>query len=251
VRSCFSLVLIVACLGALAVPAAMARSLPPGRVVVAIVDTGVTTSKQLAPQLVQGWDFVDNDSNPADLNGHGTELASIVLAQCPDCFVMPVRVLGQGGMGTIPTVVRGIQYAAAHGANVINLSMTTSTDNPALTAAIEAAVAQGVTTVVAAGNQGVSTAYPGASATDALAVGSVTPTGDLFSWSNYGPWVDLLAPGKLSAWSLQGRSVTATGTSASAAYVSGVAGTLIGCDSTLTPSQVESRLRAELYAPAC
>jgi len=242
---------IVVCLLLLAAPAAMARSVTPNHVVVAIVDTGVTPSAQLAPQLVQGWDFVDNDGHPADANGHGTELASIVLAQCPNCFVMPVRVLGQDGTGSIPTVVRGIRYAMAHGANVINLSMSTSTDNPALTAAVESAVAHGVTTVVAAGNQGVSSAYPGASAPDALAVGSVTSTGELYGWSNYGSWVDVLAPGKLAAMSLQGAPVTATGTSASAAFVSGAAGRLLGCNPRLTPSQVASDLRISLSNASC
>jgi thermitase len=237
-------ILLVLCLLALAAPAAMAGS---SRVVVAVVDTGVTAN---GPQFVRGWDLVDNDSDPADANGHGTELASIVLAQCPACLVMPVRVLGPDGTGSIPTVVRGIRYAVKHGANVINLSMSMSTDSPELTSAIEWAVARGVTTVVAAGNNGSSTAYPGASAADALAVGSVTSTGARFSWSNYGPWVDLVAPGALGARSLQGQAVTATGTSASAAYVSGAAGRLLGCDFALSPAQVGSRLRLSL-APAC
>jgi Subtilase family len=217
------------------------------RVVVAVVDTGVTPS---GPQFVRGWDFVDNDASPADPNGHGTELASIVLAQCPACFVMPVRVLGPNGTGSIANVVRGIRYAVMHGANVINLSMSMSTDSPQLTEVIEWAVAGGVTTVVAAGNDGASTAYPGASATDALVVGSVTSTGARFSWSNYGPWVDLVAPGTLSAQSPQGQPVTATGTSASAAYVSGAAGRLLGCDFALSPTDVGSRLRAGL-TPSC
>jgi hypothetical protein len=219
----------------------------PSRVVVAVVDTGVTAN---GPEVVRGWDFVDNDSNPADVNGHGTELASIVLAQCPACLLMPVRVLGPDGTGSIPTVVRGIRYAVKHGANVINLSMSMSTDSPELSAAIEWAVARGVTTVVAAGNDGTSTGYPGASAPDALAVGSATALGDRFSWSNYGPWVDLVAPGALTARSLQGQTVTATGTSASAAYVSGAAGRLLGCDFALSPAQVGSRLRTGL-ASAC
>ena len=214
----------------------------------AIVDTGVAAS---TPQLVPGWDFVDHDSSPADLNGHGTELASIVLAQCPTCRVMPVRVLGRDGTGAIATVVQGIRYAVAHGANVINLSLSTSTDNPSLTAAVEAAVGHGVTVVVAAGNQGLAAAYPGASAPDALAVGSVTDAGDPFSWSNYGPWVDLWAPGRLGAESLEGQPTTAVGTSASAAYVSGAAGSLLGCDRTLRPAGVGSRLRISLSGPFC
>ena len=220
-------------------------------IVVAIVDTGVTARPALAARLLPGWDFVDGDANAADLNGHGTELASIVEAQCPRCQVLPVRVLGQGGLGSVPTVIQGIQWAVAHGADVVNLSLTTPSDNPDLTAAIEWAVGQGVTTVLAAGNRGVSAAYPGMTAPDAIAVGSVDAQGNPFSWSNFGPWVDVVAPGTLSALSMQGRRVSAVGTSASAAYVAGAAGLLLGCDRTLAPAAVSSRLVTNLSAPTC
>ena len=236
---------------ACALSAQTALGATPVRIVVAVVDTGVSPARQFTGRLLKGWDFVGNDSNTADQNGHGTELASIVATQCPGCAILPVRVLGQGGLGTVATVILGIHWAVENGANVINLSMTTLSDNPDLTAAIEWAVGRGVTTVLAAGNRGAPIGYPGAMAPGALTVGSVDSAGKLFGWSNYGPWVDVVAPGSLTTRSIDGRLVPAIGTSASAAYVSGAAGLLLGCQRTLTPAEVIVRLEASLAPHLC
>jgi thermitase len=224
---------------------ANAQSPQTRRVVVAIVDTGVSPSKWLGSRRLAGWDFVDNDADPSDQNGHGTELASIVARGCAKCDILPVRVLGRGGIGPVSLAVQGIQWAASHGASVINLSISTPYDNPDLTAAIEGAVGQGITVVVAAGNAGQSVGYPGSTAVDAIAVGSVDSSGQRAPWSNYGPWVGVTAPGTLSARSLTGRVVSAQGTSASAAYVAGAAGALLSCG-PLDPASVKEQLRQSL-----
>jgi thermitase len=220
-------------------------------VVIAVVDSGVTTSPALAGRLLAGHDFVDQDANAADEYGHGTELAGIVAAQCPRCLILPVRVLGRGGQGSVPTIIQGIQWAVEHGARVINLSMTTESDNPDLSAAIQSAVSHGVTMTLAAGNQGAPVGYPAATSPDAIAVGSVDRDGNRFSWSNYGPWVNVLAPGTISARSLQGKRVSAVGTSASAAYVAGAAGRLLGCDGSLLPAAVKGLLESDLSHRLC
>ena len=251
-RSFPQTLLALLCALAIAATASLAAGAAPSKpIVVAIVDTGVTPSKQLKGRVLAGWDFVDNDSNPADANGHGTELASIIAGKCASCAILPVRVLGQGGLGAVPTVIQGIQWAASHGANVINVSITTPYSDPDFSAAIEAAVAQGITVTVAAGNQGATTAYPGIATPDAIVVGSITSSGQLYNWSNRGPWVDVLAPGSLPARSLAGRIVSAVGTSASAAYVAGAAGALLSCDPELTPSAVSEHLKSSLAVPSC
>ena len=251
VKSPVSILLAAVALVAVAAPAALAHTVQPNHVVVAIIDTGVTPTTQLASRMLPGWDFIDNDAKAADENGHGTELASIVVAQCPRCSILPVRVLGRSGLGSATLAIEGIQWAVAHGADVINLSMTTPSDNPDLTAAVEAAVAAGVTTVVAAGNSGAPMGYPAATATDAIAVASVDQLGQLYSWSNFGPWVDVKAPGTLMAKTMKGRNVSATGTSASAAFVTGTAGRLLGCQPLLTPAEVSTQLGASLLVSAC
>ncbi|HZQ80486.1 MAG TPA: S8 family serine peptidase [Gaiellaceae bacterium] len=241
--------LVVLCAVMVAVPAAFSRTAPPSRVVVAVVDTGVTPTKQLAPRLVPGWNFLDGNANTADLNGHGTEIASIVASSCGSCFIEPVRV--SGGVGGADLAIQGIAWAVKHGASVINLSMTTPADNPALSQAIEGAVADGITVVVAAGNSGQPVGYPAATAPDAISVASVDPTGKLYSWSNYGPWVTLTAPGVLPATNALGKTVTAVGTSASAGYVSGAAARLLACAPKLAPSAVRLRLQQSLAGSNC
>jgi subtilisin family serine protease len=151
-------------------------------------------------------------------------------------------------MGSAPLAIAGIQWAVAHSANVINLSMTTASDNPQLSAAIEQAIAAGVPVVVAAGNGGQPVGYPGMSSPNAIVVGSVDPSGQRYSWSNYGPWVTLQVPGVFPTTNELGRRVTATGTSASAGFVSGEAGKLLACSPGLTPAQLSAQL--QLPAPA-
>ena len=234
---------------ALAAPAAIAKASAP-RVVVAVVDSGVTVTKQLASRILPGWDFVDDDAIPNDQNGHGSEIASIVAAQCGSCVILPVRVIGGAGIGTAEVAAQGVQWAVAHGAQVINLSMTTPADNAALSDAIEAAVHAGVTVVVAAGNAGEPVGYPGASAPDAITVGSVDTAGNRYSWSNYGPWVSAVAPGVLQARTSYGKLVNAVGTSASAGYVSGKVARALSCQPALTPAQARSLASAGTL-PSC
>ena len=81
---------------------------------------------------VRGWDFVNNDNNPMDDNSHGTHVAGIAAAEtnngigiagvCPKAKIMPIKVFTSKGTGDVATIVRGINYAATHGATVINMS---------------------------------------------------------------------------------------------------------------------------------
>ncbi len=114
-------------------PAAWKKSAAQG-VTIAIVDSGVDLSHpDLKSRLVAGHDFVGNDSTPKDENGHGTHVAGIAAAAtengvgvsggAPDAKIMPVRVLDSKGSGSQANIGKGIQWAADHGAKVINLSL--------------------------------------------------------------------------------------------------------------------------------
>lgn len=82
---------------------------------------------------IRGWDFVNNDNNPMDDNGHGTHVAGIAAAEgnngigiigvCPKAKIMPIKVMSNKGTGDVATIVQGINYAATHGATVINMSI--------------------------------------------------------------------------------------------------------------------------------
>ena len=136
-------------------------------VVVAVVDSGVDLAHEdLAGRLVPGRDVVDDDDDPQDENGHGTHVAGIVAAAlgngkgvagvAPGAKVMPIRVLGPDGGGTLTDVIEGVRHAVANGAHVVNLSLGEDTQailGPAFGDVLDEAWAAGVVPVVSAGNQ--------------------------------------------------------------------------------------------------
>src|SRR5213082_75753 len=104
------------------------------QVVVAIIDTGIDAGQpDLRGKLVAGYDYVNNDQDAADDNGHGTAVAGIVAANsdngigvagyCWVCRLMPVKVLGADGTGFASSLAEGVVWATDHGARVLNLSL--------------------------------------------------------------------------------------------------------------------------------
>lgn len=146
-------------------------------VVVAVVDTGVQLDHpDLSENLLPGYDFVDVDSDPYDLAGHGTHVAGLVAANgqvsgtAPDAKVLPVRVLEGTSGGSSFTVAQGILWAAdllgeptnPNPAQVINLSLGSSGYTEAIARAVERVQEAGVIVVAATGNSGGPVAYPAA-----------------------------------------------------------------------------------------
>jgi thermitase len=196
--------------------------------VVAILDSGVNYNQEdLTSNLWKdpvtgkyGWDFVDGDDDPIDLNGHGTHIAGIIGAigdnsvgttgVCWKAKIMTVRVLDALGQGTTADIVSGINYAVSNGAKVINLSLTGSNFDQAESDAISSAQSSGVLVVVAAGNDGVNVDDPATpiypckfTQSNILCVGALSQNYTQASYSNYGPnSVDIGAPGVniVSTW---------------------------------------------------
>ncbi len=203
-------------------------------VIVAVVDTGIRrTHQDLAANIYlnadgqNGYDFINNDADPSDDNGHGTHCAGIIGATANNAVggagvigtrvkLMGVKVLGANGSGTYAAVANGINYAVQNGARVINLSLgvTTNGVNPDLnvdpntTAAIQNAAANGVVVVIAAGNENanlnVAAAFPanlGHQIPGAITVGSLdTATRTRSIFSNYSTLrVEVFAPGSESS----------------------------------------------------
>jgi thermitase len=211
---------------------------------VAVVDTGAdATNPDLQSQVVAGWDFVDGDSDPADLNGHGTHVSGTIAAAGNDSMgiagvayhskVMPVRVLGADGSGTVADVVSGYQYAAAHGARIVNASLGSDSFSRAERDAI--AAAPNTLFVVAAGNGGddgigddvdVTPEYPCAYPLDNIVCVAATDSTDhLAGFSNFGGMgVDIAAPGVdiASTW-LAASWAWLDGTSMATPHVAGTA----------------------------
>jgi serine protease len=188
-------------------------------VVVAVLDTGVAYSDRApfrrSPDLGvtrfrPGYDFVDKDPYPFDLNGHGTHVASTIAEQTDNAYgltglaygaqILPVRVLDQNGDGYPIPIARGIRFAANHGARVINLSFNfapsvRARQIPQVVKAIAYAHRRGSLVVAAAGNEGLDTFDYPALAPHVLSVGATTESGCLAGYSNSGDGIDLVAPG--------------------------------------------------------
>jgi subtilisin family serine protease len=219
--------------------------------VLAVVDTGVDTAHpDLQGRLLPGYDFVDGSATMHDGAGHGTHVTGIIAADegngigiegvAPLAQVLPVKVLDDSGNGQDATIAQGIDWAVAHGAEVINLSLGDPVPlDPILGSASGAAVARalaaGVVVVAAAGNEGLPLCDQ-QSAGGLLCVGAVGPGGQAASYSNSGLNVNVLAPGGagtgpstndiLSTWN-DGSYAWHAGTSMAAPHVSAVAALLV------------------------
>ena len=146
-------------------------SAPGSGIVVAVVDSGADLGHEdLQGQLIPGYDFVDDDANPQDANGHGTHVAGIIGAKAGNdrgvagvasaARIMPVRVLDAEGSGFSSDVTAGVRWAADQGADVINLSLADfgravggSLFDGEFSEALEYAWAKGSVPVIAAGNE--------------------------------------------------------------------------------------------------
>jgi serine protease len=188
-------------------------------VTIAVLDTGVAYRDwdrfRKAPdftstRFVDPYDFVAGNPFPLDREGHGTFVTGMIAESTNNrlgltglaygASIMPVRVLDADGNGDSVTIGKGIRYAVAHGARVINLSLefdkrVTAADIPEVISAIGFAHRHGVVVVAASGNDSETRlAYP-AAARSVISVGATTRDRCLADYSNGGSHLDLVAPG--------------------------------------------------------
>ena len=174
---------------------------------VAIIDTGISQGTDLVDTcFVDGYDFVNGDSNPDDDNGHGTHVAGTVaqstnnnVGVCGvafDCCLMAVKVLNSYGSGTYADIIDGINFATNNGADVISMSLEGSQPSSGMEDALENAYNSGVTCIAASGNSGQNgVAYPAAYDDYVIAVGATQYDKSRAPYSNYGSSLDIVAPG--------------------------------------------------------
>jgi thermitase len=189
-------------------------------VVVAIVDSGVNYNQQdltgnmwdggaIYPN--HGYNYVNNNNDPMDLNGHGTHVAGIIGAVgnnatgttgvCWTASIMAVRVMDATGSGTTANIISGINFAVANGAKVVNMSLGGGSFDQLFSDAITTAQNNDVVVVVAAGNDGANNntthAYPcNFTQPNLVCVAALDQSYELASFSNYGSTsVDIGAPG--------------------------------------------------------
>jgi subtilisin family serine protease len=234
-------------------PAAWDVTQGSSRVVVAVIDTGVDGQHpDLRGALVPGYDFVNSDANPMDDHGHGTAVAGVIAARagnhlggagiCWHCSVMPLKVLDSSGSGDDTLIAAGIVWATDHGAKVINLSLGGPGASLELTDAIGYATGKGVIVVAAAGNSGTTTQFYPAADPRAVSVAATTLADQRYSWSNFGSWVRVAAPGCNLAPVLGGGYGTFCGTSSAAPLVTGLIALELSAQPSATPQQMEQAL---------
>jgi thermitase len=178
-------------------------------IIIAVIDTGVDFDHpDLKNKIIPsgGWDFVNDDSDATDDNGHGTFVAGIAAAETNNsegiagvawnCKLMPVKTMAADGDGFYSDVIAGIIWAYENGADVINLSLGGDYPDPDLEQALLLAFQAGVVVVAASGNDdGAGVLYPAKYDQYVLAVAATDYNDERPVWSNYGPEVDVAAPG--------------------------------------------------------
>ncbi|MET7420301.1 type VII secretion-associated serine protease mycosin [Dactylosporangium sp. NPDC005555] len=236
-------------------------------VTVAVVDSGVDARHpQLQGAVRAGPDQLDGGGSLADCVGHGTGVAGIIAARtvagspmrglAPGVTILSLRVselveledgTTAGRRGTPAGVAAAIRSAVDLGAGVINLSLVSYQDVPAVREAVQFAVARDVVLVAAAGNrfaEGNRTPYP-AAYEGVLGVGAIGPDGQRLPASQTGPFVDLVAPGGQVVTTAAPQGLTTVeGTSFAAPFVTAAAALLRQYKPNLTAKEVAARLTA-------
>ena len=205
-----------------------------------------------------------NDSfspyDPMDDNGHGTMVAGIIAASGNNaagiagldwnCKILPVKVLDSTGEGTTLSVIAGIDFAIAQGANIINMSYGASTDSVDESDAIWDAYQAGVTLVAASGNKNIDIAYP-AKYMPVISVGATGPTDQRSSFSNYGEGLDIVAPGEeIFTTNIDNNYSSGRGTSFAAPIVTGILSLLQGQNQAITSQEAERLLESSAFMPS-
>lgn len=254
-------------------------------VVVAVVDTGVDlTHPQLREQIhvnrtelsgqpgvdddnngfiddVSGYNFATNNPDPTDSSGHGTHVAGTVAAKhsagpvlgiAPQSKILPVKFI-DGNYGDTSGAIAGLNYAVSRGAKVINASWGSPCPSEALRQTLESLQNRNVVVVVAAANYGVNLSeypiYPAVYKTQNLiTIGAMDISGYRATFSNYGPLVDLLAPGRdiYSTYIRTQGTPTGyaynSGTSMAAPHVAGMAAVLWSKKPTATAVEIKNAI---------
>jgi subtilisin family serine protease len=223
-------------------------------VIIAIVDTGVYQGHtDLAYKVIGGWNAYNGNSDYSDVQGHGTLVAGVAAAHTDngtgvagvawDCPLLAIRVSNDLGQSSARHIAAGILWALANGADVINVSFAPLWSNRVVRAAAQEAYNRGALVVISAGNSGTTTLSRGYS--EALFVGAITASGGIASFSDRGPFVDLVAPGTgIRSTEYDGGYGLANGTSFSAPSVSGVAALAWSVNPDLRPVSIRTAILA-------
>jgi subtilisin family serine protease len=236
-------------------------------VIVAVIDSGVSpTQPDLVNRLVPGYNAVDGSDDTSDVNGHGTHVAGVIAAQgnneigtagvAMDVRIMPIRVVHDTDKIDVADEIEAIYWAVDNGANVINLSFGSSEYVQAERSAIQYAYERGVIVIAAGGNKVGRISYPG-NYDETISVGALNRAGNPASFTSRVTRIDIAAPGESiysPGWDkffgdyfgdiFYSDNTPVSGTSFSAAIVSGAAALLKTVDPSLGVVDVRTLLKS-------
>ncbi|WP_334110755.1 S8 family peptidase, partial [Anoxybacillus sp.] len=224
------------------------------RVTVAVIDTGMDTKHpELKGRVLPAYNAINPAGAPIK-DVHGTHVAGIIGANAnngvgahgvnPNVTILPIDVFGGSWGASDYTIAQGILYAIEKGAKVINMSLGGYFSSPILEEAVKQAIDAGITVVAAAGNEATDMYSIPASYEGVISVGATDHKNKLAEFSNYGPSVDLVAPGvdvysPIYDYAKGSSFAELSGTSMAAPVVAGVASLLLSKYPNLKPYQVE------------
>jgi thermitase len=219
-------------------------------IVIAVIDSGVDLDHpDLVHRLKKGYNVLADNTLPEDDNGHGTHVAGIIASETNNREgvagitwfnqIMPIKALNSEGYGSSFDVAKGIIWAVDHGAQIINLSLGNYQPSELLQEAVRYAYERGVVIVAASGNDNSSQpSYP-AAYPEVLSVGAITSDGSRAEFSNYGAYLDVVAPGtNIPSTFVHHRYAALSGTSMAAPHVSALAGLIRSLNPRLSNIEV-------------
>lgn len=233
-------------------PAAWGITTGSADVTVAVLDSGVaSTQPDLSGVIVPGWNVLTGTADTTDTYGHGTSVSGVavassnnaqgVAAYCWTCKLMPVKV-STSSTANYSDIAKGITWAVDHGARVLNISIAGTTASSTLTSAVSYATSHGAVVVAAAGNNGSSAPMYPAAIPGVISVAATDQLDALTSYSEYGSWVDLAAPGSTVSTLADGTYSAVGGTSIASPTVAGIAALLLSVEPSASPGDIATAL---------
>jgi serine protease len=237
-------------------------------VTVAVIDTGVAyenygsfikAADLTAGTFVAGYNFISDNTHPNDDNGHGTHVTGTIAQTTNNALgcaglafnvkIMPLKILDSAGNGSGSDLIAAIYWAINNGAKVINVSLGGSVYNSLEQQAVQAAKNSNVMVICATGNNNGAVLYP-AAYPESIAVGSVGTAKARSSFSNYGPQIDVVAPGEriyqetiIGSGNYNTAFYYYNGTSMATPHVAALAALILSVNPSLTYDQVENNIK--------
>jgi subtilisin family serine protease len=218
-------------------------------VIIAILDSGLDANHpDLRANYIPGWNFYDNNSDTTDNRGHGTAVAGTAAMVANNSTgsagvaygarIMPIRISSPDGIAYGSTMAQALYWAADNGAKVANISFSGVPGNSTVQSAAQYMRSKGGYVVASAGNSGV---LENVAAEGSILAVSATDQNDARpSWSSYGPYVDVSAPGvSVYSTTVGGGFGNYSGTSFSSPIVAATAALALAANSRLTPADID------------